>query len=279
LLAKKKAVSGAISAMFVVLIFMMAMVAIYTYQTYYDAYLDEVHARNQMDWERINEKMNIISVARLDDGSLNLTVQNLGPIAIHITTLWVYAYDGDYQKYQYQYGIKYNENPEKGGAWFDSAETLTNLGQNNSRYSPYRLIDTYTVPGVLQVTNELAIVLADPTWHYIIKLETARGNVFVGNYDAQKETIEWSDAFLIATLAPNSGIQFTNVGPRDVWITSASIVPPDGTPEATTTNILPIPIAKGETGILSFSQTLPNSFIVLFGFDDLGRPYTQRLQI
>jgi hypothetical protein len=288
-LHRRRAVSGAISAMFVVLIFMMAMVAIYMYQTYYDAYLDEVHARNQMDCERNNEKLLIVAVERRKlDATLNVTVQNLGPIAVHLTTIWVSAYDGDYQKYQYQYGIKYDENPERGGVWFDSAETLTNLGQqNDSRkkiiYSPYRLIDTYTVPGVLQVTNEPYIVLADPTWHYIIKLETARGNVFVGDWNPTIQTVEWSDGRILITLDSGSGmITMHNVGSRDLWITGAYIVLADAqhtkidsdTLGTTMTKFL----AKNGVELLHFNQ-LSSGTIVLSGYDDLGKPYFQTFQV
>jgi archaellum component FlaF (FlaF/FlaG flagellin family) len=288
LLAKKKAVSGAISAMFVVLVFMIAIAALYTYQINYDAYLDEVHSRNQRDWERNNEKIGIVSLARLNDGSLNLTVQNLGPIAIHLTTLWVSAYDGDYMQYQFQYGIKYNENPEKGGAWFDSAETLTNLGQNNSRYSPYRLIDTYTVPGVLETTDELAVILKEQKWHYIVKLETARGNVFVGNYGGETQNMEWSDGSLEASIiitppTPESPLEIrvTNMGSRDIWITSASLIFDDGTIEQTTKpSLFNGEILRGDTKSFYFDRQASNpTFVALSGFDDLGKPYFQRLQI
>ncbi|MGC8849802.1 MAG: hypothetical protein ACP5QI_04945, partial [Candidatus Bathyarchaeia archaeon] len=85
----RRAVSGAITGMFVVLIFVAAISALLAYNTSQDKYNQAVSERNQREWERLNEKITIPAAERLDDGTLNATIQNIGAVTAHLVSLWL----------------------------------------------------------------------------------------------------------------------------------------------------------------------------------------------
>jgi hypothetical protein len=157
----RKAVSGVISGMFAVLIFFVAIAAVYSYHVMQDKYLQTVNERHQMDWERLNEKITIPYAERLDDGTLNATIQNIGAVTAHLVTLWISAYDpnGD-PKWQKQYKID---------MWISPGETKNSFGQRNYVY-------TLIEPGSISKTLS-SIYLPNTEWNYIIKVVTERGNI------------------------------------------------------------------------------------------------------
>ncbi|MBS7646176.1 hypothetical protein KEJ44_09135 [Candidatus Bathyarchaeota archaeon] len=158
----RRAVSGAITGMFVVLIFVAAISALLAYSTSQDRYNRAVSERNQMEWERLNEKILIPSAERLEDSTLNATVRNFGAVTAHLVSLWLSAYDvNNDPQWQRQYTID---------VWVSPGETKTNLGQ--AGYS-YTLIKGNA--GEAQPT----IKLPGEDWAYTIKLVTERGNVAI----------------------------------------------------------------------------------------------------
>ncbi|MEM2902605.1 MAG: hypothetical protein QXO32_07760 [Candidatus Bathyarchaeia archaeon] len=162
----RKAVSGVISGMFAVLIFFVAIAAIYSYHVMQDRYLQTVNERHQMDWERLNERIIIPWIERREDGTLNATVRNIGAVAAHLVSLWLSAYDGSNNpQWQRQYAI---------GVWVSPGEARTNLGQDDYSY-------TLIKPG--QDGETLTFIqLPYSGWTYTIKVVTERGNVAIAQY-------------------------------------------------------------------------------------------------
>jgi hypothetical protein len=113
-----------------------------------------------MEWERLNEKIIIASAERLNDGTLNATIQNVGAVTAHLVSLWLSAYDSNGEpQWQHQYNID---------IWMSSGETKKDFGQD--AYS-YTLIE----PGRAGETFA-SVQLPNVGWIYIIKIITERGN-------------------------------------------------------------------------------------------------------
>lgn len=161
-LASKRAVSGAITAVFLTLIFFAAMATLLAYHVNQDRYNQLVNERRQMDWERLNEKIIIASAERLDDGTLNASIQNVGSVTAHLVALWLSAYDGDDPLWQRQYRIN---------IWISPGGISYNFGQDGYIYI---LIQPAQAGEVLNV-----IELPDSNWIYTIKIVTERGNVAI----------------------------------------------------------------------------------------------------
>jgi len=160
----RRAVSGAISGMFVVLIFVAAVSALLAYNTSLDRYNQAVSERNRMEWERLNEKITIPYAERLSDGTLNATIQNIGAVTAHLVGLWLSSYDNDREpKWQQQYSLD---------IWISPGETKTNFGQNTPYYK-------YTLIKPNQVSEPPFIELQSSGWIYTIKIVTERGNTAV----------------------------------------------------------------------------------------------------
>ncbi|MEM2123265.1 MAG: hypothetical protein QXE79_06475 [Candidatus Bathyarchaeia archaeon] len=158
----RRAVSGAITGMFVVLIFVAAISALLAYNTSQDRYNQAVNERNQMEWERLNEKIIIPSAERIEeDGTLNATVQNIGVVTAHLVSLWLSAYDGNGEpQWQQQYSID---------IWISPGETKHNFGRSST---------TYTLVKPDQYGEILpSIYLPNVSWTYVIKIITERGNM------------------------------------------------------------------------------------------------------
>jgi hypothetical protein len=159
----RRAVSGAISGMFVVLIFVAAVSALLAYNTSLDRYNQAVSERNRMEWERLNEKVVISTAERLGDGTLNAAIQNVGAVTAHLVGLWLSAYDGNSEpKWQHQYSID---------VWISPGETKYNFGQSNYTY-------TLIKPGQSALTLS-SIYLPNASWTYTIKIITERGNAAI----------------------------------------------------------------------------------------------------
>jgi hypothetical protein len=157
----RRAVSGAISGMFVVLIFVAAVSALLAYNTSLDKYNQAVSEKNRMEWERLNEEIIIPSAERLDDGTLNATIRNIGAVTVHLVSLWLSAYDSNSKpQWQQQYSID---------IWISPGETKYKFGQKNYVY-------TLIEPGSISKTLS-SIYLPNTEWNYIIKVVTERGNI------------------------------------------------------------------------------------------------------
>ena len=203
----RRAVSGAITGMFVVLIFVAAISALLAYNTSQDKYNQAVSERNQMEWERLNEKVTMPSAERLDDGTLNATIQNIGAVTAHLVSLWLSAYDanGDPQ-WQRQHSIDIRISP---------GEVKTNLGQDTYTYVLIR-------PGQTGQTVT-SIMLPNASWTYTIKTVTERGNVAI--YVLQPPVAEESEQMqfngqpvpLIITFNQES-FQYTTKGLYPTWM-------------------------------------------------------------
>lgn len=160
--ASKKAVSGAITAVFLTLIFFAAMAALLAYHVNQDRYNRLVNERHQMDWERLNERIIITSAERLEDGTLNASIQNIGSVTAHLVGLWLSAYDGNDPLWQHQYKID---------LWISPGEIMYNFGQSNYNYVLIRPSQTSETLDIIELPNE--------NWLYVIKIVTERGNTAI----------------------------------------------------------------------------------------------------
>lgn len=200
ILGNRKAVSGSISAMFVVLIFLMAASSLFSYNLSQDHYNDLVNQRNQRDWERQNEILYMDLVQRLASGALNATVKNNGAVAAHLVTAWLSAYNGTGSPlWQQQY---------KTDIWISSGQTITNFGANSYTYS-------LIYPPAHPVTS---ILLSDANLNYTVKIVTERGNSVIGRYQrltpvAPSTVGWWEGKFLIIDnlIGQGSGNYYLNV--------------------------------------------------------------------
>jgi hypothetical protein len=165
IIGNRKAVSGSISAMFVVLIFLIAASSVFSYHLTEDRYNQLVNERSQRDWERYNERLLISSATRALDaygtGTLNASIQNIGAVAAHLVTLYVSAYDASTSpQWQQQYSID---------IWISPGTVKYSFGQNPFTYTPI-------TPGYInQPVSTVALNYANLT--YVIKLVTERGNI------------------------------------------------------------------------------------------------------
>jgi hypothetical protein len=138
-----------------------AVSALLAYNTSLDRYNQAVSERNLMEWERLNEKVVISMAERLDDGSLNATIQNIGAVTAHLVSLWLSAYDGYKEpRWQQQYNID---------IWMSPGETKCKFGQNDYAY-------TIIKPGSMGEALS-SVYLSDTSWIYVIKIVTERGNI------------------------------------------------------------------------------------------------------
>jgi hypothetical protein len=163
IIGNRKAVSGSISAMFVVLIFLMAASSVFSYHVAEDRYNQLVNEKSQRDWERYNERLLIPLATRVSDGggTLNATLQNVGAVAAHLVTLYVSAYDAHTNpQFQQQYSID---------IWISPGTVKYKFGQNPFTYTPIR-------PGYVQ-SPVSTVALNNDSWTYAIKFVTERGNV------------------------------------------------------------------------------------------------------
>ena len=157
LLRSRKGVSGAISGVFLVTLFFLAMGAIYIYATNLDRYNQVVNERSDSNLEIIAEKFLILEGQRNDDGTLNLTVLNHGSELAQIVDVWVTQRNenGSFQKlYQTSY-------------WINPAETVYEFGEQNVTELPNGL-DLNCINLTQQV---------EPNINYTIKLVSSRGNI------------------------------------------------------------------------------------------------------
>jgi len=212
----RRAVSGAISGMFVVLIFVAAVSALLAYNTSLDRYNQAVSERNLMEWERLNEKIVISAAERVEeDGTLNATIQNIGAVTAHLVSLWLSAYDGNREpQWQQQYSID---------IWMSPGEVKHYLGQNIYNYILIR-------PG--QAGNPTTFVkLPNATWVYGIKIVTERGNA--ATYILQPPPREGAPIQFNGQPVPliisfnQESFQYTTKGLYPVW--KAAWVKPRGT--------------------------------------------------
>ena len=153
----RKGVSGAISGVFLVTLFFLAMGAIYIYATNLDRYNQVVIERSESDSEIIAEKFQILEGRRNNDGSLNLTILNYGSELAQIVDVWVTLRNenGSFQKlYQTSY-------------WINPAETIYNFGEQSVTELPN---------GLDQNCINLTQPLAPNKINYTVKIVSSRGN-------------------------------------------------------------------------------------------------------
>lgn len=158
LLRSRKGVSGSISGVFLILLSFLAMGALFIYAVNVDRYNQEVNVRAQLDWERENEKFQITSGQRNNNGTLNMTIFNHGGVTAHLVDLWVtYKNAASNESLQSLYRVDYYLNP---------AGQLSEVGGQNATQLPSGSLVT-----CINLTE--AIV---PEINYTIKIVSERGN-------------------------------------------------------------------------------------------------------
>ncbi len=162
----RRAVSGSISAVFVVLLFLLVASSLVSFRYAEDRYSSLVNDRSQREWERYNEKLTISSAMSNATGFLNASIQNVGAVTAHLVTLFVSAYNSNNSpKWQQQYTIN---------IWMGPGNITYNFGQSKARFT-YNQIKT---PGQPQQPS-YEVSLGDQSLTYVIKLVTERGNTFI----------------------------------------------------------------------------------------------------
>ena len=155
----RKAVSGSISAIFLMLITFLAMSAIHIYAVNQDRYNQVMNERNRLDWEIEKEEFEIISAVRNADGALNATIFNSGALTANIVDIWI-TLENETGNRQQLYAVDYFINP---------AEILNEVGMENATELP----SGSTVSGI----NLPQAVSATTT--YTIKIISKRGNAAI----------------------------------------------------------------------------------------------------
>jgi hypothetical protein len=170
----KKAVSGTISALFVVMLFLLVATSILSYRFAEDRYNSLVNDRAQRDWERYNERLTISSAVRTStDGTLNASIQNVGAVTAHLVTLFLSAYDAsNSSQWQRQYAIN---------IWIGPGTLTYHFGQPSFRY-------TLITPGQIGETKT-KIDVAIENFTYVIRLVTERGNIAI--YILEPPRVAW----------------------------------------------------------------------------------------
>ena len=165
----RRAVSGSISAMFVVLLFLLVASSLLSFRFAEDRYNSMVNDRAQRDWERYNERLVIPSALRKGTGTsatLDASIQNVGAVSAHLVTLFLSAYDaGKNPRWQLQYSIS---------IWMGQGNTTYHFGQNKSGPPAYILIrpDQTSQP-------KSTVALPDDPLTYVVKVVTERGNIVI----------------------------------------------------------------------------------------------------
>ncbi|MCJ7505697.1 hypothetical protein MUP05_04430 [Candidatus Bathyarchaeota archaeon] len=160
----RKAFSGSISAVFVVLLFLLVASSLVSFRFAEDGYNSLVNDRAQRDWERYNERLTISTAVRNATGFLDASIQNVGAVTAHLVTLYVSAYDtSSSPKWQLQYSMS---------IWIGPGNITYNFGQAKAKFTYTPII----TPGQAQQPR-YAVSLGEGSLTYVIKLVTERGNI------------------------------------------------------------------------------------------------------
>ena len=156
----KKGVSGAISAMFIIAIFFMALVSIFIVMGLNNSYNQTVLDRNRMDWERDSESIFFIA-AEVKVGVLNLNFSNNGRVTLHLVQVWLSQFPNR------SYSQCTNQSQYWTSKYVSSGETVNSFGATQDFRRVY--IGSIGIPIRLSGL---------PGIYCKIKLVTERGNVF-----------------------------------------------------------------------------------------------------
>jgi hypothetical protein len=142
LFRSRKAVSGVISGVFLVLvIFLASNVAIWFYNQQVNLQAQS-RAVAQLQRDRNNEQFNILYVLVGSTNTLNATIQNTGPVAIHIVNIIVTETSPSVT--HVIYSVTY---------YIDSGDTLTNIGQPPQVPAVFSSSNTYQVTFITERGN------------------------------------------------------------------------------------------------------------------------------
>jgi len=135
----KRGISTVLGTIYFVIIMLLAFNLVLWEIGQMDTYQQSVNERNQIDWERLNEKVELVSALFSSSNHLNVTVTNVGGLTAHLVDLW-----------------------------------LTDRTPNPAVQSLFVLND-YVSPGST-VANIGDDVTVDPTHAYTVRIVTERGN-------------------------------------------------------------------------------------------------------
>jgi len=145
----KQGVSAVIGTIFFVTILLSGLTMIMWVFSQYEAYMEIVNEKDQLELERKNEIIEITSV-NIVSGKLNISVINRGVVMAHLVDLWITNVTAEDWHRLFQ--IDYYVNP---------GNTTTNIGQ------------------------ELGTV--NPSFTYKVKIVTERGNMAMKSYGLEDE--------------------------------------------------------------------------------------------
>jgi hypothetical protein len=149
----KRGVGTVVGAVFFVLVLLGGFSTIIWEITEYDNYMQVVNDRDQLDWEKQNEIIEITGVCITGD-SLNISVLNNGAVVAHLVNLWVTEYvDEVTANWHEAFQIDY---------YVNSGSTIVGIGQD---------IETLEV---------------DSQFTYTVKIVTERGNVAMGTSEVEE---------------------------------------------------------------------------------------------
>jgi len=85
----KRGISTVLGTVYFVIIMLLAFNLVLWEIGQMDTYQQSVNERNQIDWERLNEKVEIVFALVSSSNHLNVTVTNVGGLTAHLVDLWV----------------------------------------------------------------------------------------------------------------------------------------------------------------------------------------------
>lgn len=121
---RKRGLSSVVGAIFLVLIIVMGFNLITLSMSYYDEYSAVLSERSRVEWERINERIELVDFA-IDSGKFNLTLQNTGSLTVRLVRLWVTNETASPQWHD-KFDIDY---------YVASKGVVTNIGQSLDLYA------------------------------------------------------------------------------------------------------------------------------------------------
>lgn len=136
----RKGVSTVVGMVFFLLIMLAALNLVLWQFVQMDAYQQTVNQRNQLEWERQNEALEITGLSLTESNALNVSVANKGAVMTHLVDMWVSEYNGTTPERQRVFPISY---------YVNLGETIMNVTVDET-FTPLR---TYKVDIVSERGN------------------------------------------------------------------------------------------------------------------------------
>lgn len=178
---RRKGIGTILGATFFIIIVLLAFGTFMALASRFDVYRGVVSEMEQLDWEKLNERLDIVSIKLHGiNHVLNLTITNTGAFTAHLVQLWV---------------INYTANEHK-----------------------YVALDIYIPPGATLVNvaySSPSVWLKPSGGPYAIRVVTERGNIFSVHWPLERPPFIGGATFSNGTLNVLPGV-FEKIDKCDV---------------------------------------------------------------